>query len=219
MSPALSPLYPILDASYLPAEKHDAGERRRLLCYVVDALGAAGVTMLQYRNKQDDDAQVVGDARVLRSHAPPSLRILLNDRAHLVRDAGCDGVHIGQADLDPQQARASIGHERILGLSTHDAAQLRAGELSPADYLAIGPVYATDSKPNAEAVVGLEGVRQARALTRKPLVAIGGITLARAAEVRAAGADSLAVLSALFGQLGSGASLQKLAGDFLQVFR
>jgi thiamine-phosphate pyrophosphorylase len=211
----LSPLYPILDASYL--HSFDDIGRRAHLRDVAGALAGAGVTMLQYRNKLDDDAQVLRDATWLRETAPASLRIILNDRAHLVRESSCDGVHIGQTDLSPESARALLGPDQILGLSTHNAAQIRAGDLTSADYLAIGPVYATGSKADAEAVVGLEGVRQARALTVRPLVAIGGITLARAAEVRAAGADSVAVISALFGATAT--PLAKLAGDFLEVFR
>jgi len=209
----LSPLYPILDASYL----NSRDDRRAYLRDVAEALAEAGVTMLQYRNKLDDDTQVLRDATWLREAAPASLRILLNDRAHLVRESDCDGVHIGQTDLSPDAARALLGPDRILGLSTHDAGQVRAGDLTSADYLAIGPVYATGSKADAEAVVGLEGVRQARSLTARPLVAIGGITLARAAEVRAAGADSVAVISALFNV--PSPLLAKLAGDFLEVFR
>ncbi len=236
MAVELSPLYPIFDAAYLPpplAAARGAGmlrspseleaargenvERQERLTLVVQALAAAGVTMLQYRNKHDDDAQVLRDATWLRQQAPVSLRIILNDRAHLVTDSGCDGVHIGQTDLSPEAARVLIGPERLLGLSTHGEAQLRAADLTTADYLAIGPVYATNSKSDAEAVVGTAGVRQARALTGKPLVAIGGITLARVSEVRAAGADSVAVISALFGS--AAAPLEKLAGDFLAVFR
>jgi thiamine-phosphate pyrophosphorylase len=215
----LSPLYPILDAGYL--SPLDSAGRQEYLRSVAHALAAAGVTILQYRNKQDDDAQVLRDATWLRQQAPSTLSILLNDRVHLVEPSGCDGAHIGQTDLDPEAARALLGPHRILGLSTHTEAQLLSADLTTADYLAIGPVYATGSKADAEAVVGLEGVRRARALTRKPLVAIGGITLARAPEVRAAGADSLAVISALFDSPRASLqnSLQKLAGDFLQVFR
>ncbi len=240
----LSPLYPILDASYLPrsilgdslTRSLQAGklgvedpdnplpcdeDRRALLTSMVGSLAQAGVTMLQYRNKQDDDLQVLRDATWLRRQAPRSLRIILNDRAHLVRKSGCDGVHLGQTDVNPSFARTLLGPQAIIGLSTHTTSQVRDGELSTADYLAIGPIYATGSKADAEAVIGLEGLSQARALTQKPLVAIGGITLARAAEVRAAGADSLAVISALFAeQGGSGTpSMEKLAKDFLELFR
>lgn len=211
----LSPLYPILDAGYL--YPLDSSQRREYLHNVAQALAAAGVTIVQYRNKQDGDAQVLRDAIWLRRQAPSTLSIILNDRVHLVEPSGCDGAHIGQTDPSPEAARTLLGPHRILGLSTHTEAQLRAADLTTADYLAIGPVYATGSKPDADAVVGLEGVRHARALTRKPLVAIGGITLARAAEVRAAGADSLAVISALFSA--DAGPLENLAEDFLKVFR
>ena len=245
MPVALCPLYPILDASYLPGSiltdelaqrllftnaniaNPDTrlpgdGERHSLLSHIVRSLAEAGVSMLQYRNKHDPDLQVLRDATWLRRQAPPSMRMIVNDRMHLVEASGCDGVHLGQGDRTPEEARLLLGEKCIIGLSTHDDAQIRRGTQGAADYLAIGPVYATGSKANPEAAVGLEGVRQARALTRKPLVAIGGITLGRADEVRAAGADSLAVISALFGQQAgerAEASLAKLAKDFLEVFR
>lgn len=226
MALTLSGLYPILDARYLPAcvqagagAGHEAWDeaRHRMLGTVVRALAAAGVTVMQYRNKQDEDAQVLRDAVCLRREAPPHLRIVLNDRAHLVEASGCDGVHVGQGDLQVGEARRLVGERRIVGLSTHDEAQVRAGDAAAADYLAIGPVYATGSKDSPEPVVGLAGVRRARAVTQKPLVAIGGITLERAAEVRDAGADSVAVLSALFRDVET--PLEKLAEDFLRLFR
>ena len=232
MTLVLSPLYPILDASYLPnstgaapsgdpSENEDA--RKRYLADCAVALAEAGVTMLQYRNKRDSDEQVLRDAIWLSAHAPASLRIVLNDRVHLVQTSGCSGVHIGQSDLSVSEARALLGPASLVGLSTHNEAQLRAGMQTEADYLAIGPVYTTSSKQDAESAVGLEGVARARAISTKPLVAIGGIKLADAAAVRLAGADSLAVISALFGRPQASAqapaSLAKLAEDFMQVFR
>jgi thiamine-phosphate pyrophosphorylase len=217
MSFVLSPLYPILESSFLPVER---SAREPFLGRVVSALADAGVTVMQYRNKVDDDGQVWRDAKLLRDQAPLSLRILLNDRVHLVAPSGCDGVHVGQTDMHPDQVREILGPGRIIGLSTHTEPQLRAGSATAADYLAIGPVYATASKDNTDPVVGLEGVRRARAITAKPLVAIGGITLERAAEVRAAGADSIAVISSLFaGQGSDAATLRKLAGDFMNNLR
>ena len=232
MALVLSPLYPIFDATYLPiltgaassrAQKQTQEARKLYLAGCALALAEAGVTMVQYRNKRDSDEQVLRDATWLRAQAPASLRIVLNDRAHLVEASGCDGVHLGQTDLCPAKARALLGPESIVGLSTHTEAQLRAGTATDVDYLAIGPVYATSSKQDAEQPVGLRGVARARALSTRPLVAIGGITLAQAAEVRLAGANSLAVISALFGTPHEGAqppaSLVKLAKDFMQVFR
>ncbi len=218
---SVSPLYPILDAAWLPADQRARAEALR---QVAHALAAAGVTLLQYRDKQGTDAEVLRDARLLREAAPASLRIVLNDRVHLVEATACNGAHVGQGDMEPSAARALLGPERILGLSTHMDSELLAAEASPVDYIAVGPVYATGSKADAQPVVGLEGVRRARALTTRPLVAIGGITLARAAEVRAAGADGVAVISALF-PAGDGLSgksyerLEKLCKDFLARFR
>ena len=121
----------------------------------------------------------------------------MNDRADLCLAADFDGVHVGQDDLSPESVRKIIGPDRWMGVSAHNPEQLLDADLSSADYLAIGPVFATSSKQNPDPVVGLEGVRRARALTRKPLVAIGGITRANAASVIEAGADSVAVISDL----------------------
>ena len=127
----------------------------------------------------------------------PHLQLIMNDRADLCLAADFDGVHVGQDDLSPESVRAIIGPERWLGVSTHNPEQLREADLTSADYLAVGPVFATASKEKPDPVVGLEGVRRARSLTRKPLVAIGGITRANAASVIEAGADSVAVISDL----------------------
>ena len=121
----------------------------------------------------------------------------MNDRADLCVAAEFDGLHVGQEDLSPEYVRTIIGPERWLGVSTHNPEQLREADLTSAGYLAIGPVFATTSKEKPDPMVGLEGVRKARSLTRKPLVAIGGITRANAASVIQAGADSVAVISDL----------------------
>jgi thiamine-phosphate pyrophosphorylase len=212
----LSPLYPILDASLLPSAGSKREERLRS---VVEELLSSGVTLLQYRNKQDSEAGVLADARVLRAVGPPGRCVLiLNDYPGLAAQADFDGVHVGQEDMPPEEARAIIGPERILGLSTHNPEQLAAADLTSADYLAIGPVFATSSKENPDPVVGLNGVRRARALTIKPLVAIGGITLENCAAVRDAGADSVAVISSLFADP-SGRPPGKIASDFFSKLR
>jgi thiamine-phosphate pyrophosphorylase len=133
----------------------------------------------------------------LKKHLGSSVRLIMNDRSDLCLAAGFDGVHVGQDDLSPEAVRAIIGPERWLGVSTHNPEQLREADLTSADYLAIGPVFATSSKKKPDPVVGLDGVRRARSLTRKPLVAIGGITRANAVSVIEAGADSVAVISGL----------------------
>ncbi|HLZ43298.1 MAG TPA: thiamine phosphate synthase [Candidatus Sulfotelmatobacter sp.] len=178
-----------------------------------DALGAAGCTLLQYRNKNGTVRMMLEQARKLKAHLGDSLRLIMNDRADLCLAADCDGVHVGQEDLSPESVRAIIGPDCWLGVSTHNPEQLRDADLTSADYLAIGPVFATSSKENPDPVVGLEGVRRARALTRKPLVAIGGITRGNAASVIEAGAESVAVISDLL------RDPRKSAEEFLRILR
>lgn len=137
----------------------------------------------------------------------------MNDRADLCIAAGFDGVHVGQDDLAPESVREIIGPDRWLGVSTHNPAQLAEADKTSADYLAIGPVFATASKENPDPVIGLDGVRRARELTRKPLVAIGGITRANAASVIAAGADAVAVISDLL------RDPRKSAEEFFRILR
>jgi thiamine-phosphate pyrophosphorylase len=214
--PLLPALYPILDASLLPPP----GEPRdRWLGEVVQVLASAGVRWLQYRNKGGSDAEVLRDAAVLCAHAPVGVELFLNDRVHLLREAGFAGVHVGQGDMPPAEARALIGESRLLGLSAHTEAQVRAGDALPVDYLAYGPVFATASKTDAEPVVGLDGLRAARELTVKPLVAIGGISAEQAAAVLDAGADMVATISGVFRRDGSPADAGNLAKDFLRCFR
>jgi len=212
----ISRLYPILLGSDLPIR---GDLRENFLRLLMDELLLAGVTLLQYRHKMGDEAEVLADGAILREVAPVGdCTLILNDFAGLVTRVGFDGVHVGQEDMSPELARAAIGPEGVLGLSTHDEAQVVAADLTSADYLAIGPVFATTSKANADPVVGLEGVRRARALTKKPLVAIGGITLENCVDVIDAGADSVAVISGLFADA-SGRRPGKIASDFLSKLR
>ena len=207
----LQPLYPILDASFLP----ETDDREAFLRSLALSLLEAGVTLLQYRNKQGSDRQKLDDARCLRETLPQSrVRLIFNDRADLAVLAGFDGVHVGQTDLSPESARKVVGLNRIVGISTHNEAQLRVAVCSPADYVAIGPVFPTSSKVDPDPVVGLEGVRLARSLTSKPIVAIGGIGLANAKSVIDAGASSVAIISAIFGA----PDPSRAARDFLQLF-
>jgi thiamine-phosphate pyrophosphorylase len=179
-------LYAILDTALLPDILSAANE-----------LAAAGCTLLQYRNKSGNARVMLEQARQLKNHLGNKVRLVMNDRADLCLAAEFDGVHVGQDDLSPESVRSIIGPERWLGVSTHNPEQLSAADLTSADYLAIGPVFGTSSKERPDPVVGLEGVRRARSLTRKPLAAIGGITRANAASVLEAGADSVAVISDL----------------------
>jgi thiamine-phosphate pyrophosphorylase len=233
-------LYAIVDAEVL------AGREVSLEAFA-ERLRGAGVGLVQYRDKVGNPQEVLRGAGILRKvfgegvtpgQTPSDLGhpiLVMNDRADLAVLAGFDGVHVGQGDLEPDDAKRLIcgsvpTHrmeqerdewgtqfgERIVGVSTHTEEQVRRAELSCADYVAIGPVFATGTKADAEAVVGLEGVRRARALTAKPLVAIGGITRANARSVIEAGADSVAVISGLFGV---GETVEKVARDFLEILR
>jgi thiamine-phosphate pyrophosphorylase len=203
-------LYPIIDAQLL-------AKRKVALDKFAADLRAADVTLLQYRDKLGSPQQVLQAASVLRkSFEGTTCRLILNDRADLTVLAEYDGVHVGHLDLSPEDARRVVGANRWVGVSTHTDDQVRAADSTDADYVAIGPVFTTGTKLDTERVVGLEGVRRARALTRKPLVAIGGITRANARSVIDAGADSVAVISGLFGE---GESIQKVARDFLQLLR
>jgi thiamine-phosphate pyrophosphorylase len=130
--------------------------------------------------------------------------------------AGWDGVHVGQEDMAADDARVVAGDGRVIGVSTHTMQQVWEAEQGVADYVAIGPVFSTKTKADAAQVVGLEGVRRARAVTTKPLVAIGGITRGNAAAVRDAGADAVAVISNL---VVKGERVEKVARDFMKIFR
>jgi len=198
-------LYAILDAaSFLDADA---------LFTAADQLTVGGVTLLQYRNKSENARQKLDHARELKRCVGDRVKIIMNDRADLCLAAEFDGLHIGQDDLSPESARRIIGPDRMLGVSTHNPEQLAEAGKTSADYVAIGPVFATSSKGNPDPVVGLEGVRQARALTSKPLVAIGGITRANAKSVIEAGADSVAVISDLL------RDPRKSAEEFLRILR
>jgi thiamine-phosphate pyrophosphorylase len=184
-------LYPILDAGLLLRTGLSIEAFAR-------ELREAGIRFLQYRDKEATDEVVLERAAMLRRIFPPSDScLILNDRVSLVRAAGFDGVHVGQEDLSPAEVRATLGSDLLIGVSTHSERQLLSAGAGPADYLAIGPVFATLSKQVPDPVVGLEGVRAARAMIVKPLVAIGGINRANCAAVIDAGADSVAVISDL----------------------
>ncbi len=198
-------LYAILDASVSP--EIDA------LCSTAEELVAGGVTLIQYRNKNDDARVILEHARELKRCVGTSAKLILNDRADLCVAADFGGVHLGQDDLSPAGARKVIGDQLWLGVSTHNPEQVIEADKTSADYIAIGPVFGTLSKDRPDPVIGLEGVRQARALTRKPLVAIGGITRATCQSVIEAGADSVAVISDLI------KDPRKSAEEFFRILR
>jgi len=182
-------LYAILDTSSF--------QDIEALFSTAEELLAGGVTLLQYRNKTGNARQMLEQARELKRRLGGSVKLIMNDRTDLCVAAGFDGVHVGQEDLSPEGARKVIGDRLWLGVSTHNPEQVKKADKTSADYIAIGPVFSTASKINPDPVVGIEGVRKARALTKKWLVAIGGINRANCRSVIEAGADSVAVISDL----------------------
>jgi thiamine-phosphate pyrophosphorylase len=183
---ALPTLYVILDAALLPSDPVEFLKR----------LMKAGARLFQYRNKTAPAREVLQVAQALTITARQEKALFLaNDRPDIARLAWTNGVHLGQDDLEVAAARAVVGPDAIVGISTHNLEQFKAAAGTDADYIAVGPVFETRSKAQPDPVVGLELIREARRLTRKPLVAIGGITLERAGEVFGAGADSVAVIS------------------------
>lgn len=216
-----SRLYAIADAEVLTA-------RGVSLRAFAEGLRAAGVELVQYRDKVSGPQGVLQGAAVLSEvFAGTGCRLVMNDRADLAVLAGFGGVHVGQGDLLPEDVRRVVepmshgrdmGHpgrgQFLVGISTHTGEQVRVAEVNCADYVAVGPVFATGTKLDVAAVVELEGVRRARALTGKPLVAIGGITRENARSVMDSGSDAVAVISGL---LVGGESVEKVARDFLEI--
>ena len=196
-------IYAIVDASCFSSAQ--------LLFAAADELATAGVKIIQYRNKFADSRTMLTQAKELKRLVGASVTLIMNDRTDLCLAADFDGVHVGQDDLSPASARGIIGPNRWLGVSTHNPEQVAEADRTSANYVAIGPVFTTASKANPDPVIGLPGIRQARELTRKPLVAIGGITRRNCSSVIEAGADSVAVISDLVHDPG------KSAEEFLRI--
>ena len=167
------------------------------ICEFTRELVAGGATLLQLSEKDASAKETLRLARELRRVLPNEITFILNDRPDLAIAAHSDGVHVGQDDIPPEATRRIIGSERILGVSTHNLQELATADRSSANYLAVGPVFLTISKDKPDPVIGLEGVQRARTQSRKPLVAIGGITLENCQSVIKAGADAVAVISEL----------------------
>jgi thiamine-phosphate pyrophosphorylase len=159
-----------------------------------EMLAESGVELIQYRNKQTSSRSLFEVSQGLVCLlAPRGVRTIVNDRADIARLVEAGGVHVGQEDLPVAEARAICGPMRWVGVSTHTLGQVEKAQETSADYVAVGPIFATDTKQKTDPVVGVDFIRRARCLTSKPLVAIGGITLERAETVFRAGADSVAV--------------------------
>jgi thiamine-phosphate pyrophosphorylase len=192
-------VYPILDASFIPSTG-----RAEFLRRLGGGLADAGVTLLEYRNKTGSEAELLTDASILRAAMPgEQVKLILDDRADLIDKIGFDGVHVDVGDMNPVEARKLLGPDRLIGTYGGGAAGLLPGILeSPADYFSIGPVFTTRTKQTSSPLIGMEGIRRLRteAGAGPVLVAIGGITLATAAEALSAGATVVAIAGALFRQ-------------------
>ncbi len=179
------PLYVLLDEGLLnmPAAK------------CAHLLVSAGVELIQYRAKHSTSREYFATcSNLAETLATRDTRFIVNDRPDIAAMVGAGGVHVGQDDLPPADARRICGSGRWVGVSTHNLEQVRAAAKTSADYIAVGPIFSTFTKEKPDAVVGTSFIREARKLTEKPIVAIGGITRDRAAEVYEAGADSIAVV-------------------------
>jgi len=185
----LPKLYPITDAR-LTGRSH---------AEQVALFSDGGATFIQLREKHLAPREFYQEAETaLRIARGLGVRLLINDRADIALALGADGVHLGQDDLPPEAARRLLGDDAIIGCSTHNIEQALQAARYPVDYIAIGPVFPTASKVNPDPVVGLDGLRRVRdGIGQIPLVAIGGITRENAPDVLDAGADAVAVISAL----------------------
>lgn len=203
-------LYPILDTASL-------ARRGRQPMFFAEAVLEGGARILQLRHKGHFSRQMFETAHTLAALcARAGAQFVVNDRADIaaILDAG---LHLGQDDLAPLLARRVLGPGRLLGFSTHNAAQLQQANSEPADYLAIGPVFATGSKDRPDPQVGLENIPALRRLTQRPLVAIGGITRASAQAVLRAGADSIAVIGDLLPEEITKATVRERTEEWIRL--
>ena len=186
---SLSGLYIILDPSVSPA---------RSLVEVLTAAAEAGASLFQYRNKTASMKEAYVEAVVLRQAAAKAgVFFIVNDRCDLALAVDADGVHLGQGDLPLDLARKVMGPDKLIGISTHNSDQVREATAGKPDYLGFGPIFTPGSKQDHDPVVGLEGLRAMRALTSLPVFAIGGIQIEQVGEVVRAGANGVAIISAI----------------------
>jgi len=186
---SLSGLYIILDPSVCPA---------RSLVEVLTAAAEAGASIFQYRNKTASMKEAYVEALALRQAAAKAgVLFIVNDRCDLALAVDADGVHLGQGDLPLDLARKVMGQDKLIGISTHNPDQVWEATAGKPDYLGFGPIFKPGSKQDHDPVVGLEGLRAMRRLTPLPVFAIGGIQIDQAGEVMRAGANGVAVISAI----------------------
>jgi thiamine-phosphate pyrophosphorylase len=183
-------VYPIVDTGSLARLDFDP-------VHAAAAMLESGAQILQFRHKGFWSRHVFAQARKIASLcAQASVPFVVNDRADYAAILHV-GLHLGQDDLLPADARRVIGDSPAIGFSTHSPEQMRAAAPEPVDYVAFGPVFSTVSKERPDPTVGIDGLRAVRALTDRPLVAIGGITQQNAAQCWSVGADSVAIISGL----------------------
>jgi thiamine-phosphate pyrophosphorylase len=196
MSFSFPKVYPILDAGTIPQS-----ERAESLRRLGAELAEAGVTLLEYRNKSGSDEELLADAAILRAAMPArTAKLILDDRVDLVERAGFDGVHVDAGDATPAEARRLLGPGKIVGTFGGSEALVPEILKAPVDYLSIGPVFPTTTKQTSKAPIGVAGVRKLReqAGPNVVLVAVGGVTLEKAPEILAAGANVIGVSAAIF---------------------
>jgi len=185
----LNGLYLILDERW---------SSRCSLPEVLTEAGQAGVKLAQYRNKTGSMRDAYEVARTLREIAKEwGMMFLVNDRCDLAMAVEADGVHLGQTDLPLALARNLVGHDMLIGASTHNTQQVQKATEEGADYLGFGPIFPTDTKLDHDPVVGIQGMKHIRGLTPLPVFAIGGITPEVVPELRQAGANGVAVVSGI----------------------
>jgi len=185
---SLPKLYPITDVSVSGLSHAEQ----------IESLAAGGASLIQLRDKHASPGEFYHAALEAMLFAKRlGVQLVINDRVDIAIAVKADGVHLGQDDLPPGKARMLLGQDRIIGFSTHTLDQALEADSAPVDYIAIGPVFRTSTKENPDALVGLAKVHEVKLRISKPLVAIGGITLATARLVIDAGADSIAVISDL----------------------
>jgi thiamine-phosphate pyrophosphorylase len=190
-------VYPILDVSAVPQTS-----RERFLKELGEGLTEAGVTLLEYRNKSGNEAELTTDAGMLRQSLPNGkVKLILDDRVDLIEKLEFDGVHVDAGDLTPANARWLLDPEAIIGTFGGSESLLEGILAEPADYFSIGPVFESNTKQTTHSPIGVDGVRKLReeAGPDPILVAVGGITLETAPAILAAGATAVAVSAAIFG--------------------
>ena len=186
---SFSGLYVILDPSVCPA---------RPLVEVLTTAVEAGASLFQYRNKTASMKEAYVEALALRrAAAKAGVLFIVNDRCDLALAVDADGVHLGQGDLPLDMAKKVMGPDKLIGISTHNPYQVREATAGKPDYLGFGPIFKPGSKQGHDPVVGLEGLRAMRSLTSLPVFAIGGIQIDQVEEVMRAGANGVAIISAI----------------------